>query len=72
MPNAPHYVLDQDDGCFLNLVPGDTKISSKWTPAFYTNVLAQTVSYSAERHVRYGFIATDTVLVVLRIARQYT
>jgi len=38
----------------------------------WQNAVAQTVSYSAERHVRYGFIVTDTVLVVLRIARRYT
>lgn len=73
--------LDPDDGSYLNLVPGDTKISAKWSPDLrdapngyneWQNAVAQTVSYSAERNVRYGFIVTDTVLVVLRIAHQYT
>lgn len=70
-----------ENGAYLNLVPGDTKISAKWWPELvddpdgfgeWQNAVAQAVSYSAERHVRYGFIVTDTVLVVLRIARQYT
>ncbi|KAK0640840.1 hypothetical protein B0T16DRAFT_460982 [Cercophora newfieldiana] len=50
-----------DGGTYLNLVPGDTRISSKWCPElhddperFYEwqNAVAQTVSYSAEHRVR--------------------
>ena len=73
--------MDLNNESYLNLVPGDTKISSKWWPGLHDdqyrflewqNAIAQTVSYSAERHARYSFIVTDTVLVVLRTARQYT
>lgn len=66
---------------YRNLVPGDTKISSKWCPEMrqshdqwdeWYKVICQIVTYVAEHRVRYGFIVTDDVLVVLRISRQYT
>ncbi|KAK3944263.1 hypothetical protein QBC46DRAFT_172528 [Diplogelasinospora grovesii] len=70
-----------DNNRYVNLVPGDTKLSSKWTPDMlddeemfveWQEVVSQTVTYTAERFGRYGFIVTDSVLVVLRLTRQYT
>lgn len=59
------YGIDPDDGSYLNFVPSGTKISVKWFPELHDdldryyewqNAVAQTVSYSAERKLRYGFI----------------
>ena len=71
---------DSETGALLNLVPGDTKISTKfWAEMIHDvanynewrKVLTQVVSYSAEHRVRYGFIVTDAGLTVIRITRQY-
>ncbi|KAM3550345.1 hypothetical protein ARSEF4850_008392 [Beauveria asiatica] len=65
---------------FLNILPGDTKLSSKWTSEIETDpsrvlewdkVVRQVVTYMAAWSVRYGFIVTDLEVVVLRITRQY-
>ncbi|GAB1320799.1 hypothetical protein MFIFM68171_11009 [Madurella fahalii] len=49
--------IDEESGSYLNLVPGDTKISAKWWPELHDdparfhewqNAIVQTVSYSAE------------------------
>jgi len=65
---------------YLNIVPGDTKVSSKWTSAMadsrhyfteWQKVVSQVLSYMAQWSVRYGFIVTDAEVVVLRAARQY-
>ncbi|KAK4154006.1 hypothetical protein C8A00DRAFT_14844, partial [Chaetomidium leptoderma] len=63
-------------GRYVNLVPGDTKVSKKWLPTLKRDNLAQwalpirqVFSYSRDLKVRYGFIITDADLVVLRFRR---
>ncbi|OAR05855.1 hypothetical protein LLEC1_06539 [Akanthomyces lecanii] len=65
----------------MDILPGDTKISSKWTSEIETDfplalewekVVRQVVTYMAAWSVRYGFIVTDAEVVVLRIIRQHT
>ncbi|ATY60519.1 hypothetical protein A9K55_005862 [Cordyceps militaris] len=68
-------------GEMLNMLPGDTKISSKWWSSMledddrnfgeWKKVLDQIVTYMASCSARYGFIVTDTEVVALRIFRQY-
>ncbi|KAM3555348.1 hypothetical protein MY1884_005635 [Beauveria asiatica] len=62
-----------------NILPGDTKISSKWWSGMlddednfdeWKKVLDQIVTYLALWSTRYGFIITNTEVVVLRISRQ--
>lgn len=71
----------EGNGRYVNLLPGDTKLSSKWTPRmiedgahFYEwqKVVSQVVSYAARESVHYGFIITDSVVVVLRITLEYS
>ncbi|ATY62557.1 hypothetical protein A9K55_006960 [Cordyceps militaris] len=63
----------------VNVLPGDSKISSKWWPEMlnnesyhveWTNVVSQVATYMAACSSRYGFIVTDREVVVLRITRQ--
>ncbi|KAL1859834.1 hypothetical protein VTK73DRAFT_7435 [Phialemonium thermophilum] len=72
-----------ENGVWCNLLPGESKIGSKWFPEManspdeYTfvewqKVLRQAVTYSATFRSRYGFSVTDDVDVVLRISRVYT
>lgn len=67
-------------GGMLNILPGDTKISSKWWSSMlkdfdnfdeWKKVLNQIVTYMASCSVRYGFIVTDIKVVALRITRQH-
>ncbi|KAM3510860.1 hypothetical protein MY11210_005522 [Beauveria gryllotalpidicola] len=71
-------------GGIVNILPRDTKISSKWRSSMLEDsdddensfeerkkVLDQVVSYVASWFTRYGFIITDTEVVALRITRQY-
>jgi hypothetical protein len=62
-------------GKYLNLVPGDTKLSNKWRPSMprengeWELPIRQVQSYGCSLKVRYGFIITDAHLVVLRFRR---
>ncbi|KAH8734121.1 hypothetical protein BGZ61DRAFT_296796, partial [Ilyonectria robusta] len=65
---------------FDNLLPGDTKVSSKWRPEMknegngveWRKVMSQIMTYMAYYRSRYGFIITDKCLVALRITRKPT
>ena len=67
-------------GKYYNLLPGDTKISSKWSPELYTDRRArgnqwewpvrQVLTYACSINVRYGFLITDKHLVVFQFARE--
>ncbi|OAA63273.1 hypothetical protein SPI_03436 [Niveomyces insectorum RCEF 264] len=68
--------LESDTGTYLNILPGDTKLSTKWWPTIiadnYTewrNVILQIVYYMTANSSRYGFIITDTCFVALRLTR---
>ncbi|KAK3374232.1 hypothetical protein B0T24DRAFT_704490 [Lasiosphaeria ovina] len=75
---------DDNGYCFLgkyyNLLPGDTKISSKWSPSLYTERRArgnqwewpvrQVLTYACSLGVRYGYLITDKHLVVFQFARE--
>jgi hypothetical protein len=61
---------------YANLVPGDTKLSRKWNPGMAAShneqwalPVRQVLSYSRDLGVRYGFIITDSHLVVLRFRK---
>ncbi|KAJ4161591.1 uncharacterized protein LMH87_007622 [Akanthomyces muscarius] len=76
--SKPHAI---EAGMMLNMLPGDTKISSKWRSSMledndgkfdeWKKVLDQVVTYMAWWSARYGFIVTDTEVVALRIHRQH-
>ncbi|KAG4274826.1 hypothetical protein FPRO04_14466 [Fusarium proliferatum] len=62
---------------YLNLLPGDTKLDAKWRPSMLSDnfnewqkVVSQVATYMARNCTRYGFILTDTKLVVLRLTRE--
>ncbi|KAK3358062.1 hypothetical protein B0T25DRAFT_499810 [Lasiosphaeria hispida] len=67
-------------GKYYNLLPGDTKISSKWSPSLYTERRArgnqwewpvrQVLTYASSLDVRYGYLITDKHLVVFQFARE--
>lgn len=66
------------DGQFANILPGDTKLDSKWRPEMvnepqnrdeWEKVITQITTYIACHHSRYGFIITDALVVALRITR---
>lgn len=68
---------------YVNYVPGDTKLSTKFFPDLINSsldghrkewgkVLRQVTYYMAKFSSRYGFIITDAHLVVLRITRLRT
>ncbi|KAK1764383.1 hypothetical protein QBC33DRAFT_197619 [Phialemonium atrogriseum] len=70
-------------GQYINVVPGDTKLSAKWWPNMsesrssgvfheWQKVVGQVSKYMAYSTVRYGFIITDASLVALRITRLAT
>ncbi|RSM14359.1 hypothetical protein CEP52_001372 [Fusarium oligoseptatum] len=71
--------LDENE-CFANILPGDTKLSKKWWPTMgreggsrfleWQKVMAQIVTYMAYNDSRYGFIVTDGCLVALRLTRK--
>ncbi|KAM4057191.1 hypothetical protein HRG_004031 [Hirsutella rhossiliensis] len=73
--------LDESDN-FMNVLPGDTKLHTKWWPAMKTNGgnrflewqkgVSQAVTYMAYHSSRYGFIITDGCLVALRLTRKPT
>ncbi|KAH6611765.1 hypothetical protein B0J18DRAFT_82782 [Chaetomium sp. MPI-SDFR-AT-0129] len=63
-------------GKYVNLLPGDTKLSRKWVPNLkerneseWALPVRQVMSYSRDLGVWYGFIITDHHLVVLRFSR---
>ncbi|EEU43002.1 uncharacterized protein NECHADRAFT_83683 [Fusarium vanettenii 77-13-4] len=65
---------------FVNVLPGDTKLSKKWWPtmgreggtrwAEWQKVITQIVTYMADNNSRYGFILSDECLVALRLTRK--
>lgn len=69
-----------ENGCYANILPGDTKLGKKWWPAMkreggtrfaeWKKVIAQIVTYMAYNNSRYGFIITDEYLVALRLTRK--
>ncbi|KAK3292825.1 uncharacterized protein B0H64DRAFT_202116 [Chaetomium fimeti] len=66
----------QPSGKYVNLVPGDTKLSTKWKPGMkdtnpgeWALPIRQVMSYSRDLKVRYGFVITDQYLIVLRFSR---
>ncbi|ENH66584.1 hypothetical protein FOC1_g10000941 [Fusarium oxysporum f. sp. cubense race 1] len=66
-----------DDRGYFNLLPGDTKLDAKWRPNMLSDnfnewqkVVSQVATYMARNYTRYGFILTDTKLVVLRLTRE--
>ncbi|KAH6627772.1 hypothetical protein F5144DRAFT_283697 [Chaetomium tenue] len=73
---SEHHI--NGEGGYRNLLPGDTKLDAKWQPDMidtrdygeWQKVVSQVATYMACYFSRYGFIITDTVLVVLRITRQ--
>ncbi|KAI1192425.1 hypothetical protein F5X97DRAFT_340435 [Nemania serpens] len=59
----------------VNILAGDTKVSSKFYPemtnaAEWQKVLAQVLGYMADCQTRYGFIATDEHFFALRLTRK--
>jgi hypothetical protein len=84
-PGRRAQYRDDDGNCvfgrYYNLLPGDTKISSKWTPSLYASRAArnveqwewpvrQVLTYACNLNVRYGYIITDKHLVVFQFARE--
>ncbi|KAG6091818.1 hypothetical protein E4U31_007205 [Claviceps sp. LM219 group G6] len=70
-----------EKGKLDNYLPGDTKVSAKWTPRMsdsedegellqWSLPLSQVGMYAKETNRRYGFIVTDKSLVVLRFAKE--
>ncbi|RKU42520.1 hypothetical protein DL546_004002 [Coniochaeta pulveracea] len=68
---------------YINYVPGDTKLSTKFYPDMissridhdrneWAKVMTQITYYMARFRSRYGFIITDAHLVVLRLTRLRT
>ncbi|KAL8377050.1 hypothetical protein RB595_007944 [Gaeumannomyces hyphopodioides] len=62
---------------YLNLLPGDSKLASKWKSSLYHDDRAtwslpvrQILNYCDKTSTRYGFIITDKELVVFRCARE--
>lgn len=65
------------EGSYINVLPGDTKLDSKWWPQMihglttqvdeWKKVMAQIIGYMVLLGSRYGFIIMDANLVVLRI-----
>ncbi|KAI1157282.1 hypothetical protein F5B18DRAFT_670783 [Nemania serpens] len=81
---SPMFVDEQ--GKFLNFLPGDTKVSSKWHSEMGNDTswgtaksrsterqkpVDQIVTYMARNGQRYGFLLTDEEVVVFRISRRY-
>ncbi|KAK5999027.1 hypothetical protein PT974_01414 [Cladobotryum mycophilum] len=67
------------DKGYINVLPGDTKLDSKWWPSMihdpdnfeeWQKVMHQAVSYMIKEENRYGFIITDANMVVLRLTRR--
>ncbi|KAF5619783.1 hypothetical protein F52700_11611 [Fusarium sp. NRRL 52700] len=74
---STEYITEH--GQYANILPGDTKLDTKWAPWMsedegsfneWQTVLAQELTYMARYRTRYGFIITDANLVVLRITRE--
>ncbi|KAJ3539610.1 hypothetical protein NM208_g5418 [Fusarium decemcellulare] len=70
-----------EQGKLRSLLPGDTKLSTKWRPDMVSSQKAveryqwtlpssQVITYAAQSSRRYGFIVTDEALVVLRFTKQ--
>lgn len=62
-----------DTLAYLNLLPGDTKLSIKWSSddfpddlTAWRNPVRQILHYCEKAKVRYGYIITDEELVVMR------
>ncbi|KID95596.1 hypothetical protein MAJ_08455, partial [Metarhizium majus ARSEF 297] len=69
--------LAKMDSGYINLVPGDTKTSAKFNPDMlqsnleeWRKVVIQLATYADGHRVRYGFIVTDKLVVVLRFVRE--
>jgi hypothetical protein len=66
-----------EDGKYLNLLPGDTKLHKKWHAEMLTynyeewrKPVSQIMGYMVYHETRYGFILSDVELVVFRITRE--
>ncbi|KAM0249214.1 hypothetical protein ACHAQJ_009120 [Trichoderma viride] len=66
-----------DTLAYYNLLPGDTKLSVKWSSdlfpdylAYWENPVRQILHYCDMSRVRYGYIITDQELVVMRCTRE--
>jgi len=66
-------------GKYYNLLPGDAKLSSKWTPSLYDQrvdgsqwewPVRQVLTYASTLGVRYGFLISDENLVVFQFQRE--
>ncbi|KAK2036349.1 hypothetical protein LZ31DRAFT_616197, partial [Colletotrichum somersetense] len=69
------------DGKYHNHLPGDTKLSAKWSPEMQKSQknsvreqwklpVSQVNTYAADSGCRYGYIITDDLLVVLRFSKE--
>lgn len=75
---VPDWVLVSDrehidNGKFLRILPGDTKLSARWRPDIrgtditqWQRPIQQILTYSNEVHCRYGFLITDEELVAFQ------
>lgn len=69
-----------DKGVYLNLLPGHSKLSKRWRSDMHAKAshhkwkdpVRQMLHHIAELHVRYGWLLTDTELVVIRVSAQLT
>jgi len=73
-----HSELFAENGQFLSILPGDSKLSAKWTPDLYFNdreqwkrPVQQVLTYANDASCRYGFIITDSHLVVFQFALEH-
>ncbi|KAH7016332.1 uncharacterized protein B0I36DRAFT_337359 [Microdochium trichocladiopsis] len=67
--------IRHDDGEFEPLLPGDTKLALKWRPDMddqdqWSLPVSQVLTYAHLLGSRYGFIITQSHLVVLRFCRE--
>ncbi|KAK5989705.1 hypothetical protein PT974_07961 [Cladobotryum mycophilum] len=69
-----------DETGYVNLLPGDTKLDSKWWPTMlqdskefpeWRKVVIQITTYMISVGSRYGFVITDANLVVFRLTRRH-
>lgn len=79
-PTAPQPVKARQVGKSWNILPGDTKLSKKWSSnkivcgrvkadikCQWLRPLAQIYTYCVRANARYGYIITDKELVVFRV-----
>lgn len=65
------------NGKYLNLLPGDTKLHSKWSPGLlsrnyeeWRKPVSQIMGYMVDNGTRYGFLLSNESLVVFRVTRE--